>query len=803
MQESNSTNSFTWKDLLYDCLAHWRWFVISVVICLSVAAYRIASSNEVYESTASLLIKTEDRASSMRQAREAFNMMGFGSMGSNVHNEMLTLSSPTLMAEVIEKMRLNEIFRSKDGLKNKDLYKQEPLLVMFENPNKLPKMVQMDITIISNSEYELDNFKSGLKEVSEKISAKTGNYTSTPVGRIILSPSTHFSQEIIGKTIHYIRVEPMLIADSYVASLGVELPDREASVINLSFKDESPVKATDLINTLIDVYNENWVASQNAKIKSITEMVNERINVTLKELNEAETNISSYMSKNLVADFDQASSAYFRENMELSKQIMQYRTQVNIAKSMLASLNGSEYLTLPANTINDAAIISQIHEYNQLVLERNKLLDNSTPNNAVVSNMTKSLQVIREGIAKSLKGLISNTNMTVNSLEQQMGNSQQHLAQTPIEARSLANVKREQKIKEELYLFLLEKREENDMSLSFASDNSQIIVKPHSTMLPIAPNKRLIVIASLIVGFALPIAILLLLVLFDTTVHTKKDLESLTASFLGEVPLAQGKKRWKYMPAWMQKMMQKKEKEKFVVMVQKNNRNIINEAFRILRTNLDFMGKGSDNKVFVVTSLLPGSGKSFISMNLATSYALKGSKVLVIDMDLRRATASKYVSTSKHPKGIADYLGGFCNDYNDIILKNAIVEGFDVIPVGTMPPNPAELILSEKLSALITELRQQYDYIFLDCPPIDIVAESGEIARYADLAIFVVRAGMFEKAMLPDIDELYNKKVFKNMVVMLNAVTTSGHYGYGKYGYGKYGYGRYGYGYHSYYNDKD
>lgn len=796
MQENSINNSFTWRDFLFECLTHWRWFVASLVICLSVAAYKIASSNDIYESTASVLIKSEDKNSNLRQVREAFNMMGFGGGSSNVHNEMLTMASPTLMAEVIEKMRLNEIFTSTDGLKKRDLYKQEPLLVMFENPHKLPKLVQMDITIVSNSEYELKNFKKANKKYQEKILAKTGNYTNTPLGKILLSPTTNFSKKIIGKTIHYVRVEPMQIADSYVKSLKIEIPDREASVINLSFRDNSPAKSTDLITTLIDVYNENWVANRNAKIKSITEMVNERINVTLRELNEAETNISSYMSKNLVADFDQASTAYFRENMELSKQVMEYRTQVNIAKSMLASLNTSEYLTLPANTLSDNTITSQIHEYNQLVLERNKLLDNSNPNNAVVSNMTKSLQVIREGIAKALKGLISNTNMTVSSLEKHMSNSQQHLAKTPIEARSLANIKREQKIKEELYLFLLEKKEENDMSQYFATDNSQVIVTPHSTMLPIAPNKQLIIMASLIMGFAIPVAILLLLTLFDTTVHSKKDLESLVASFVGEVPYVRSQKRWKLLPMWIQKMMPKEEKENFTVMVKKNNRNVINEAFRVLRTNLDFMNKECNNKVFIVTSIHPGSGKSFISMNLATSYALKGSKVLVIDMDLRRATASKYLGTAQKLKGIADYLGGYCSDYKDIISKNAIVEGIDMIPVGTMPPNPAELILSEKLSNLISQLRQQYDYIFLDCPPIGLVAESGEIARYADMAIFVVRAGMFEKSLLPEIDELYNKKVFSNMVVMLNAVTRVGHYGYGKYGYGKYGY-------HSYYNNKD
>lgn len=187
-------------------------------------------------------------------------------------------------------------------------------------------------------------------------------------------------------------------------------------------------------------------------------------------------------------------------------------------------------------------------------------------------------------------------------------------------------------------------------------------------------------------------------------------------------------------------------------------------------------------------------------MNLATTYALKGSKVLVVDMDLRRATASKYAPNTRMAKGLADYLSETDSSYKNIVIKDAIVQGLDMIPVGSIPPNPAELILSERLNNLLNTLRQEYDYIFLDCPPIDIVAESGEIARYADLAIFVVRAGMFEKAMLPDIDELYNKKVFNNMVVMLNAVTEHGH-GYGKYGYGRYG--KYGYGYHSYYSEKE
>lgn len=800
MQESNSNYSFTWTDLFYGCLTHWKWFVTSLIICSSAAYYKIASSNDIYEASASVLIKTEDKGANARQIREAFNMMGFGGTGSNVHNEMLTLQSPTLMSEVVEKLRLNEIYKIKEGLKNVELYKQEPVLVVFPNPDLLSKIVRMDITVIGHSKYELKNFQSGPQKDSKSIIVKAGNYVETPIGKLLISPSKHFTNAMIGKTIRYTRVDPLIMADSYVAGMKVEIPDREASVINLSTQDASVQKTMDLLTTLIAVYNENWVVSQNAKIKSISDIVDERIAVTIKELNEAEVDISSFMSKNLVPDFEQASKTYFSQTMELNKDLMDYRTQANIAKAMLAALSESEYITLPANSkLTDSGIISQIQEYNHLILERNKLLTNTNPNNHVVAEMTRSLKVMRDGVEKSLNGLISNTNMIASSLEKQMNTSQQELAKAPNEARQLANVKREQKIKEELYLFLLKKKEENDLSQSFASDNSQIIVKPHSSYMPIGPNKRLIILSSLIIAFIIPIAMLLLKVLFDTTVHTKKDLESLTAPYLGEIPMARRKKRLKYLPSWLQTIPWKKKKETYNVLVKQNSRNIINESFRILRTKLDFMNKSGQNKVFVVTSIQPGSGKSFISMNLATSYALKGSKVLVIDMDLRRATSSKYVTGTKHMKGVADYLSDTDSAYTDIVIKNAIVNGMDVIPVGTMPPNPAELILSERLSALLGTLREEYDYIFLDCPPIDIVAESAEIARYADMALFVARAGIFPKAMLPEIDELYDKKVFKNMVVMLNGVTEGGHYGYGKYGYG---YGGYGYGSkHGYYTE--
>lgn len=797
MQESNPNNRFSWRDLFHECIAHWEWFLISAILCLAVAGYKLLSSNDIYESTASILIKTEDKNAISRQAHDAFNLLGLGNVGGNVHNELLTLQSPTLMAEVIEQLRLNESFKIRKGLKTVELYKQEPVVIVFENPSELPKILKMDITVKGHSEFELTNFKADGIESRETVVVKTGGPVQTPVGKLIISPSQNYSDESVGKTIHYSRIEPLLVADSYVAKLNLNMPDREATVINISYSDASVTKTLDLVSTLIETYRKNWLISQNAKTNSISELVNDRIKVTVQELNEAEVEISSFMSKNLVSDFSQASSAYFTQNLELDKEVMSYRTQVNIAKSMLNSLSESEYLTLPGNSgLTDNSIVSQIQEYNRLILEYNKLVANSGPTNSVVIDMTKSLQAIRKGVVQSLEGLITNTEIIISSLEKQKSASQKLLANTPKEVRRLANVQREQKIKEELYLFLLEKKEENDMSKSFETDNSQIIVAPHSTFIPVAPNKKLIVLAALIAAFALPIVIILLQALFDTCVHTKKDLEALKAPYLGEVTLAYGKKR-RFLSARLKYYPLKYRPESNKLLVEKNSRNIINESFRVLRSRLDFMNKSGESKVFMTTSFLPGSGKTFISLNLAASYALKGCKVLVIDMDLRHASASKYLPVSKYGRGLSDFLSGSDNDYMKFIHKDVLMPGLDIIPVGTIPPNPAELILSDKLKSMIADLRKGYDCIFIDCPPMDIVADGDLIAGFADMAIFIIRAGQFEKALLSEVDELYAKKMFKNMAVVLNGVSDLGHYGYGRYGH--YGYYRYGY-YHHYYS---
>jgi len=384
------------------------------------------------------------------------------------------------------------------------------------------------------------------------------------------------------------------------------------------------------------------------------------------------------------------------------------------------------------------------------------------------------------------------------------------LAANPTQAKYLLSVERQQKVKESLYLFLLQKREENELSQAFTAYNTRIIEHPNGSDKSTKPRKSLILLAALIAGLAIPIGIILLRESFNTTIRGRKDLEKLTMPFIGEIPMAypvgNGKKKFQklrnlFMSRKKKKELleQKKKEQGFgnVIVVEHGNRNAINEAFRVLRTNLEFMTKGNDSNVIMITSYNPGSGKSFISMNMAIAMAIKNKKVLVMDGDLRHASLSAYIFSPK--RGIANFLGGQEKDVHDVIVKSEQYPTLNYLPVGTIPPNPTELLETDLFGDTIQQLRKEYDYLLIDCPPIDIVADPQIINKYVDRTIFVIRSGLMERSMIPELEELHTSRKFNNLSIVLNGnASTDSRYGYHHYGY-RYGYGHYGYGYGSHY----
>lgn len=418
-----------------------------------------------------------------------------------------------------------------------------------------------------------------------------------------------------------------------------------------------------------------------------------------------------------------------------------------------------------------------------MVLDRNRLIANSSEKNPLVKDLASSLQSIQNTIIQSVDNHIVSLNTQIRNIKQQEVVTTQQLASNPNQAKYLLSVERQQKVKEELYLYLLQKREENELSQAFTAYNTRVITAPRGSAFPTAPKKMNIALVAFVLGLLIPAVIIFMKENMNTKVRGRKDLENLSIPLIGEIPMCQSGEK---------KVSLKKQPERKIIVVQEGSRNVVNEAFRVLRTNLDFMiSKDANQKVLVVTSFNPGSGKSFIVMNIAISFAIKHKRVLVIDGDLRHGSISMYVDSPK--KGLSDYLGNRVQNRQELVVQDKKYESLHIFPIGTVPPNPTELLEDGRLGKLIEELRSEYDYIFIDCPPIDIVADTQIIEKLADRTIFVLRAGLLDRSMLTDLETIYTEKRFKNLSMILNGTECAG----GRYSY-RYGY-RYGYHYGGYY----
>lgn len=776
------------QDLWSMFIPKWYWFAISLFITLTIAVLYLLSTPPIYTRTAAILVKDNSKSSSSTSAMNDFSDLGIFKSNTNINNELLTLKSPTLMTEVVNRLGLNETFTIRKGLKNVDLYKVSPVTITFCDKTEVP--LSFTIKFSSKEAFAISELEISGEDIGETLSAQMGDSIQTSAGIMIVSPTQEFTDAFIGTSIRYVRGSVRAAVDTYSNALVAELGNEDATIINLSINDTSIRKAEDILNTLIEVYNENWIRDKNQIAVSTSQFISDRLGVIESELGHVDENISSYKSEHLLPDVQAASSLYMAQSAENNKELSTLNNQLSTAQYIRRELNTKQLdQTLPANSgIVSANIETQISEYNNLVLDRNRLIANSSEKNPLVKNMASSLQSMQRTIIQSVDNLIVSLNTQIRSLRRQEEATTNRLASNPNQAKYLLSVERQQKVKEELYLYLLQKREENELSQAFTAYNTRLITAPRGSMFPTAPRKMNILLVAFAVGLLVPAVGIFMKENMNTKVRGRKDLENLSIPFIGEIPQYSGtKKKW-----W--EFKHRKRQDMKIIVVNEGNRNIINEAFRVLRSNMDFMASKDNNQhVFVLTSFNPGSGKSFLAINIAISFAIKKKKILVIDGDLRHRTVSSYVDSPN--KGLSDYLNNQIEDWKEIIVSYKGYTNLHILPIGTIPPNPTELLEDSKLSMLIEALRPEYDYIFIDCPPVDIVADAQIIEKWADRTIFVVRSGLLDRSMLSELENMYTGKRFKNLSMILNGTESTG----GRYGY-RYGYH---YGYASYYGSKD
>ena len=776
------------QDLWSMFVPKWYWFAISLFITLTIAVLYLLSTPPIYTRTAAILVKDNSKSSSSTGAMSDFSDLGIFKSNTNINNELLTLKSPTLMTEVVNRLGLNETFTIRKGLKNVDLYKVSPVTITFCDKIEVP--LSFTIKFSSKEAFAISELEISGEDIGETLSAQMGDSIQTSAGIMIVSPTQEFTDAFIGTSIRYVRGSVRAAVDTYSNALVAELGNEDATIINLSINDTSIRKAEDILNTLIEVYNENWIRDKNQIAVSTSQFISDRLGVIEIELVHVDENISSYQSEHLLPDVQAASSLYMAQSAENNKELSTLNNQLSTAQYIRRELNTKQLdQTLPANSgIVSANIETQISEYNNLVLDRNRLIANSSEKNPLVKNMASSLQSMQRTIIQSVDNLIVSLNTQIRSLRRQEEATTNRLASNPNQAKYLLSVERQQKVKEELYLYLLQKREENELSQAFTAYNTRLITAPRGSMFPTAPRKMNILLVAFAVGLLVPAVGIFMKENMNTKVRGRKDLENLSIPFIGEIPQYSGtKKKW-----W--EFKHRKRQDMKTIVVNEGNRNIINEAFRVLRSNMDFMASKDNNQhVFVLTSFNPGSGKSFLAINIAISFAIKKKKILIIDGDLRHRTVSSYVDSPN--KGLSDYLNNQIEDWKEIIVSYKGYTNLHILPIGTIPPNPTELLEDSKLSMLIEALRPEYDYIFIDCPPVDIVADAQIIEKWADRTIFVVRSGLLDRSMLSELENMYTGKRFKNLSMILNGTESTG----GRYGY-RYGYH---YGYASYYGSKD
>ena len=681
-------------DLLMYLLSRWRWFVLFVAVFGGIAWVIYASRPFVYFSSATVIIKDPSNKTYSAGLDRYDNFIN----KVNVSNEILQFRSKKLFREVIQRVHADISYEVEDRLRRRELYTQTPVNVNFIDV--LPSR-RFAMTVVPVSEDSMKVILPAIdRKADDRVIGVSVNDTVTVADglSVILSTTNYYSSAWLGKEIHVTKVPVESMVSYYRSNFGIRQEEEESSILNLSIKDASPIRARDVLNTLITVYNEDAVNDKNQIAINTANFINDRLIIIERELGSVETDLESFKKMNQVIDLSSTAGIYMQESQKYNSDVLELETQLQLADYI------KEYLTdptkevdlIPANTgIADMNIESQINQYNSIKLRRDKLVDDSSAMNPVVLELNNSLRAMKQTIIMAVDNMIVSLNVRMQDARSREEQARTRMTSIPTQQREMLSIERQQKIKESLYIFLLNRREENALSQAMADNNARVIDEAESNWAPISPNRNKIMLLGLLAGLAIPAVYFLLLMFFDTRVHNRKDIEDeVNVPFLGEIPF--------------DKSLQKKSR--MYAVVGEKSRDILSESFRILRTNMTFMtGNDSKSHVITMTSLSESAGKTFVSVNLAEILAFTGKKVVIVDLDIRKGTLSKQFG--KHSRGVTDYLANASVKFEDILRTDSGAGHPDVVVSGSVAPNPTELLMSSRLDALFSELRKHYDYI--------------------------------------------------------------------------------------------
>ncbi|WP_310559545.1 polysaccharide biosynthesis tyrosine autokinase [Flavobacterium sp.] len=753
-------------------LSLWRWFFLGTFISMIIAIMYLRYTTPQYKASATILVKDEKKGGMLSEL-SAFSELGLGGVKSNIDNEIEILKSRSLIENTVKRLNLNVSLLMIGRINNGEIYKTPPIKVNFYN-----KTVRFYNSVTSFSFTELDSNTFKIDNTLNKNNVFCyGDLIKTKVGDLIIKKSKGYVLKESEKKLS-IFISPInKVVNSFRSRLEVMPLSKTSSIVDVSMVDADFFKAEDFLNNLIQIYNENAIWDKNFISEKTSDFIVNRLNLITQELDGVENDVESFKTANKLTDIDSEAKIYLEGSNQYNNKGIDIDVQLNVVSSMLDFLKKSTNSDLlPTNIINNQEnATGLINNYNQLILNRNRILKTATLENPSVIKIDQEISSLKATILNSLRRLQSTLTIQKRDSDNQFGIINAKIGKIPVQEHKFRVIARQQKVKEELYLYLLQKREESAISLSATEANARVIDPAKSLEIPVLPNRKSVYLIALLLGLIIPFSIINLIELLDTKVKTRFDItDKFNIPFLGDVPKALTPN----------------------LIIDTASRTSTAEALRIVRTNIDYMlTQVPDDKAkcIFVTSTIPGEGKTFLSVNLAAVFAHSGKKVLLIGMDIRKPKLDEYFGLSD-TKGLTDYLSTKNVDITDYIKPIKEFESFEVLLGGVIPPNPTEMLMSKKLDELFAQLKGEYDYIIVDTAPVSLVSDTLIIAKHADTFVYVIRANYLDKNLLSVPDTLHTENKLPNMAFILNDTQISKGYGYGGYGYGGYGYGAYGYG---------
>ena len=777
------------QEIFFRYLIHWPWFVVSVIICVACAWGYLRLTTPVYNITATVLIKDEKKGggASMSSELEKMGLDGFVSSSNNVDNEIEVLRSKSLAREVVNNLGLFVTYMDEDEFSGKELYHTSPVLVSLthQEADKLPGRMEVNMTLqpIGSMDVQIKVGKKEYQKHFEKLPAVFPTDEGTVAFFANKDTLSTASQENVTKERHITAFinRPFSVAKGYANSLSIAPTSKTTSVVLVSLKNTNIRRGRDYINKLLEMYNINANNDKNEVAQKTAEFIDERIGIISKELGSTEQDLENFKRSAGITDLSSEAQIALTGNAEYEKKRVENQTQINLVMDLQRYMKGNEYEVLPSNIgLQDAASAGAIDRYNQMLVERKRLLRTSTENNPAIINLDTSIRAMRTNVQATLDATLKGLQITKEDLAREAGRYSRRINDAPTQERQFVSIARQQEIKAGLYLMLLQKREENAITLAATANNAKIIDEALADDNPVSPKRMMIYLVSLVLGMGLPVGIIYLIGLTKFKIEGRADVEKLTLlPVVGDIPLA--------------------DEKAGSIAVFENKNNLMSETFRNVRTNLQFMLEKGRN-VILVTSTISGEGKSFVSANLAISLSLLGKKVVIVGLDIRKPGLNKVFNIPKKEHGITQFLTNPTTNLMDLVQSSDINKNLFILPGGTVPPNPTELLARDGLEKAIETLKENFDYVILDTAPVGMVTDTLLIGRTADLSVYVCRADYTRKAEFTLINELAENNKLPNLCIAINGLDLQKkkygyYYGYGKYG-KYYGYGkRYGYGY--------